>query len=99
MDKSKLAHKIKKSRLEMRWSQAELAKTLGLSDRTVSAYETGRISPPLSIVEKISKQVGKPISYFTDYDSDDYEVETRLLDVERRLEEVKRLIKRKKKRA
>lgn len=92
MIKKRLAHKIKKSRLELRWSQAELAKTIGLSDRTVSAYETGRISPPLDIVEKISQQVGKPVSYFTDDGTEDYEVQTRLLDVERRLEAVKKLI-------
>ena len=95
MRKSKIAHKIKKSRLEMRWSQAELARAIGLSDRAVSAYETGRVTPPLDVVEKISREVGKPVSYFTDYDSDTYEVETRLLDIERRLEEVKNLLRKK----
>ena len=79
----------------MRWSQVELAKAVGLSDRAVSAYETGRIKPSLNVLEKISRKVGKPVSYFTDYDSDSYEVETRLLDIERRLDEVKKLIKKK----
>lgn len=93
LKKKKIANKIKKSRLEIRWSQAELARAVGLSDRAISAYETGRVSPPLDVIEKISKQVGKPVSYFTDYDTDDYEVETKLLDIERRLKEVKNLIK------
>ena len=100
MDKNKLAHKvakkIKKSRLEIALSQGELAEAIGISDRTVSAYEIGRITPPIAVLKKISNLVGKPISYFVEENSPDYLIETKLKRIEEELEEVKKLVVKKK---
>jgi len=46
---------IKRARVLADMSQKELAKKLGVSDKTVSAYETGRAIPPTITLAKISK--------------------------------------------
>lgn len=43
-------------------SQKDLAKRLGLSNKTVSAYETGRAIPPAPVLEKISNATGTTIN-------------------------------------
>ena len=91
--KPNLSEKIKKSRLEMAWSQKELANAIGLSDRSISAYETNRVQPPLEIIERIAAKVGKPVSYFTDENPPDYVIETKLKRIEKELAEVKKLLK------
>ena len=44
---------IKKARLLAEMSQKQLAKKIGISDKTISAYETGRAIPPAPTLTKI----------------------------------------------
>ena len=53
---------IKKARVTSELSQKDLAKRLGLSDRTISAYETGRAIPPLPVLTKIASITKKSLS-------------------------------------
>lgn len=50
-----LFENIKKARATSGLSQKELAKKLGVSDKTVSAYETGRAIPPTPTLAKIAE--------------------------------------------
>lgn len=50
-----LFQNIKKARVSSELSQKELAKKLGISDKTVSAYETGRAIPPTPTLAKIAE--------------------------------------------
>jgi transcriptional regulator with XRE-family HTH domain len=45
---------IKQARIRAGLSQKELGKRLGISGKTVSAYETGRAIPPMPILASIS---------------------------------------------
>jgi len=46
---------IKKLRGELNLSQKRFGEKVGISSKTISAYETGRIIPPLKVMEKIAK--------------------------------------------
>ena len=49
-----IGKKIKKLRDSHNLSQDRFGKKIGLSGKTISAYETGRATPPLKIINKIS---------------------------------------------
>ena len=53
-----IALKIKKIRDDNNLSQDRFAKKIGLSGKTISAYETGRATPPMKTVEKINNVYG-----------------------------------------
>lgn len=53
---------IKKVRVTSGLSQKQLAKKLGVSDKTVSAYETGRAIPPTPTLAKIAEITGTSVS-------------------------------------
>jgi len=61
-----LAQKIKQARVEAALSQKDLAASLKLSDRSISAYEQGRALPPLDTLQAISELTHKSINYFLD---------------------------------
>lgn len=48
-------------RAERGWSQAELAKRLGVSRQTVNAIETGRYDPSLPLAFALAKAFERPI--------------------------------------
>ena len=56
----KIGNQIKKIRSSHNLSQERFAKRLGLSGKTISAYETGRSMPPLKIVEKLVSAYNTP---------------------------------------
>lgn len=47
--------KLKKLREERGLSQKEIAKKIGVSRETISAYETGRAKPSLDVALKLAK--------------------------------------------
>ncbi|HHY90869.1 MAG TPA: helix-turn-helix domain-containing protein [Clostridiales bacterium] len=49
---------IKKLREEKKMTQAELAESLGVSDKTISKWETGKGYPDITLIEPIAKTLG-----------------------------------------
>lgn len=91
---SELARRIRQARINARLSQADLGKGIGLSDKSISAYEQGRSIPPFPKLKKIAEQTSHPIAYFTeDKPTQDVDLAQKLASIERELAEVKRLLK------
>lgn len=59
-----VGQRIREARSRTNMSQQQLALSIGVSDKTVSAYEIGRVDPPIEILRKISKTTQHPIGYF-----------------------------------
>jgi len=65
-----LFKKIKEARLRAGFSQNELAGKLGVSNKTISAYELGRAIPPSTTIAKIATITSANLdSFFTDSQS------------------------------
>ena len=95
------AKKLQKARELKGISQRELGLLTGLSDKSISAYEQGRVMPPLDILPKLAKHLDQPISYFLNEESpvDKLVVQLEKLEVllksiKQLLPEVKRTLKR-----
>ncbi len=89
-----IGQKLKKARKESGLSQKDLAKSLNVSDKTISAYEVGRAKPNFEMMKKISKLTKKPITYFdTEANADDVDLQTKLDTIERELIAVRELLK------
>lgn len=61
---------IKDAREKHGWSQAKLADMMGVSDKTVSAWENDRNIPPLGVANKLVWIAGVESSVFADYGLD-----------------------------
>lgn len=61
----KLGEKIRAARLERGWRQSDLAKLLGISAQSISAFESGRIPPDRQYIEQIAYHTKRPLHYFT----------------------------------
>lgn len=88
-----LAKRIKVAREYARLSQQELGDILGLSDKSISAYEKGRSIPPVEKLKKIAEATNRPLSYFTEEDEDEALIVAKLITVERELADIKKLLK------
>jgi len=82
-----LSKNIKKARTLSGLSQKELARRLGVSDKTVSAYETGRAIPPTPTLAKIAKITGVSVSEMMGI-----EKRKEKLEIARRLEKIEEKI-------
>jgi transcriptional regulator with XRE-family HTH domain len=85
-----LGKKIKQAREESRMSQLQLAVLLGLSDKTISGYETGRIEIPVKHLIQMGEIFKKPISYFIGADPREYKLTSRLRAVEISMREIRK---------
>jgi transcriptional regulator with XRE-family HTH domain len=61
-----IGERIRKAREQFGISQKTLADSIGLSDKAISTYESGRTLPPLDILFKIADTLKKEILYFID---------------------------------
>lgn len=61
-DPFSLYKNLKKARITKGISQKDLAKKLNLSDRAISAYETGRAIPPSSTLAKMAEILDVSVS-------------------------------------
>jgi len=92
----KIAKKLKQARVEAALSQKDLADSLKLSDRTISAYEKGRAMPPLDTLQSISNLTHKSINYFLDEEVDegeDLDLQVKLKKIEIELLQIKKALK------
>ena len=89
---SQLARRIRSARTNAHLSQEELGKSIGVSDKSVSAYEQGRSLPPITKLKKIAEYTNHPLSYFTQEDNSSALLASKLANIERELEEVKKLL-------
>lgn len=90
---NELAKRIRAARQDARLSQSALGKAIGVSDKSVSSYEQGRSTPPFAKLRKIADATQRPISFFTQENTDDATIASKLLTIERELNEVKKLLK------
>ncbi len=88
----KIGNKIKQARKIKRITQEDLAQAIGVSDKSISAYESERISPPIKILEKIAEQTDQSVSYFLE-DTVESVILSKLNEVEKEFKEIKSLIK------
>lgn len=89
---TELALRIREARKNAHLSQEELGKYIGVSDKSVSAYEQGRSTPPISKLKKIAESTSHPLSYFTQEENQEALLVSKLANIERELAEVKKLL-------
>ena len=89
-----LPERIRKARLDAGLSQTDLGNAIGLSDKSISAYEKGRATPPLSKLKGISEETHRPLQYFTGEAEQDYSVESKLASIEEQLTKIRVLLER-----
>ncbi|MBN2015372.1 helix-turn-helix transcriptional regulator [Candidatus Dojkabacteria bacterium] len=84
-----LGERIKRARKEADLSQLQLGVALKVSDKTISGYESSRISPPIDKLQTIAELLKKPVAYFLGVDERDYSIQSRLRAIEIRLREIR----------
>ncbi|OGY10658.1 MAG: hypothetical protein A3A58_03675 [Candidatus Blackburnbacteria bacterium RIFCSPLOWO2_01_FULL_41_27] len=87
---------IKEARINVRISQKELARKLNLSDKTVSAYETGRAIPPSPTLLQIAQITQTSITKLlgiTDEHTDQSKLWSRLDEIIEKLTSVDKELK------
>lgn len=86
-----IGNKIKKARGDKRFTQSELASAIGVSDKTVSAYEKNRATPPIPILKKIANKTDHPVEFFLDNNIEPI-ILAKLQEIEKLFEEVKKML-------
>lgn len=87
-----LAHRIRAARKSAHLSQAALAKNIGVSDKSVSAYEKGRSTPPFDKLKKIARYTNHPIQYFTEDSTDSVTISKKIHQIEKEIAEIRKLL-------
>lgn len=89
-DRAQLGKRIKEARQRAGLSQQQLANVIGVSDKTISAYEVGRVDPPLESLSQISTATSHHMAFFIgDVQSN---IEAKLDRIAREMEEVRKLL-------
>lgn len=83
-----IGEQIKKLRLKLNMSQDRFGKKIGISGKTVSAYETGKIIPTLDILNKISEEF--EVNFFK---KSNKEIERKIDELQKSLFELQNLFK------
>lgn len=85
-----LGMRIREAREEAKMSQLQVGLALAVSDKTISGYESARISPPIDKLVQLGELFKKPIGYFLGSDPKEYTVSSRLRAVEVMMKEIKK---------
>jgi transcriptional regulator with XRE-family HTH domain len=92
-DRESLALRIKNARNDAHISQRKLGVSIGVSDKSISSYEKGRSIPPIKKLKKIAKATNKPLGYFTEEETINIDIISKLNVIEKELQEIRELIK------
>lgn len=65
------AEKLKEARVSLGISQTELGKTVGVSQRSIQAYENGEKTPRQATMAKLAKFLKVSVKFLTDEECDD----------------------------
>lgn len=84
--------RIREARRAARLSQSELARALGISDRTISSYEKGRNMPPVEKLQKIADETNYSLQFFVGENDPMVQVRRMLIEMNDQLAEIKKLI-------
>ncbi|MEO8582005.1 MAG: helix-turn-helix transcriptional regulator [Patescibacteria group bacterium] len=87
----RVGQKIREARKYKQVTQEDLAKAIGVSDKSISAYESERISPPLKVLEKIAAKTDQSLNYFLE-DSMESTILAKLSEVEQQFREIKKIL-------
>lgn len=60
-----LGKRIRLARMNMGMTQEELANEIGISSKSISALEVGRVEASISQIQAIAVVLEEPVSYFT----------------------------------
>lgn len=85
--------RLKKLRTEKNITQKDLARYLGVSDRSVGYYETGQRTPPPDIIEKIADYFNVSVDYLlgrTDIRNPYRKEDKNLSNIDKFLQELKK---------
>lgn len=75
--------KLKEARIEKGLSQRSLGLSIGLSDKTISSYESSRSYPSLDILKKLTEELGKSFDYFLSSEGERDALLEKIKDLER----------------
>ena len=89
MNQSAIGNFITQKRKEKNLTQAQLAQILGISNKTISKWETGRCMPDYSIIKKLCEELGITLSELIDGEEEKESI--RVYDDEQILELLKRI--------
>lgn len=64
MDAKKLGKKIKIARVELDFTQTELAQRINAKQKSISRYESGLSMPSIETLIKLSRALKKEVAYF-----------------------------------
>lgn len=90
---SLFARRLREARKKAHISQLELGEKVGVSDKSISAYEQGRAEPPFQKLKKIAELTNQSITFFTEQNTSTSDLEAKVAVLEKELAEVKELLK------
>lgn len=86
-----IGKKIRSARKIKQITQEDLARAIGVSDKSISAYESERIHPPIAVLEKIADTTHHSLTYFLE-DSVESSILSKLETIEKEFKEIKQLL-------
>ena len=88
-----LGLKIKRARQNAGLSQKDLAKKAGVSDKAVSAYETGRSQPSFEMIKLIGDITSRSLEYFSGGDEAPVSLDSKIELIEKELKEIREALR------
>lgn len=79
---------IKRLREKLNISQDRFGKKIGVTGKTISAYETGKITPSLDVMKRISKEFD--VNFLKKSNT---KIERKIAEMEKSLQELQKLFK------